>query len=369
MIPVNIPIISAEDIQSVVTALTDTMISGESPPVRKFEENLAKLLDVKHCISVSTGTSALDLCMEVLEISEVDECIVPNFTIISSVSNLMRKGARIKLVDADKTTWSMNAEITRNYINDRTSLIVPTHIYGLPTDVNFFMDKAKEFGAFILEDAAEALGLKYHGKQCGSLGDASIFSFYANKIVTGGEGGAICTNSETFAQRARFLRNLAFSANERFVNDELGWNYRWNALSASLANSQLSRLDALLKRKREIAQYYIQNLGDIKAFSFHPEKSEGSINSYWVFGILLSEDAGINAKELQKTLYENGVETRRFFCPIHLQPVSRNYNVDIDGDFPVSSYLWEYGIYLPSGLGTTKKQQDIVIEVLRRIFE
>jgi len=365
MIPVNRPLISQSDIEAVTGDLNATFISGESPPVARMEEELAKVVGVNHAIALSSGTSAIDLLISQLKIGKGDTCILPTFTIISTVSQLLRIGAKVKLIDADPLTWSIDSTKAAESIDSNTRLILPVHIYGLPADMDPILEKSNQFGSKVIEDSAEALGVEYKGRRCGGLGHAAVFSFYANKIVTGGEGGAITTNDADLAAELRKYRTLAHES-ERFVHSGLGWNYRISGLSASLIASQLSRIDLLKVRKAEIGALYNKGLSGHPWIDVAPEETSYSKNLYWVFPILLRRNSGYNAKTLQLKLKDLGIETRRFFCPMHLQPLSAGYKFDefLEGDFPVANNLWENGLYLPSGLGNTDAEISTVIEKL-----
>lgn len=364
LIPVNRPLISSEDIMCVAQTLKDTFISGDTLPIKLMEDKLSEILGISNVVAVNSGTSAIDLSVEALGIEDGYECVLPTFTIISTVTNLLRKNAFIRLVDSDINTWSINAETAADVISNQTKLVLPVHIYGLPVDLKPILEAANKFGVFVLEDAAEALGLKYQDQYCGTLGNAGIFSFYANKIVTGGEGGAVVSSDNDFAQRIRYFRNLCFKQNERYVHTDLGWNYRLGGMNSALILSQLSRLEQLIIQKQELAKVYLENLKGHPWFDFHPEKTKYSKNLYWVFGILLNSECPFDAKTLQSKLRELGVDTRRFFCPIHLQPFFRKFHFDLVGKMEVSERLWDRGLYLPSGLGNTHGEIAKVIEIL-----
>jgi len=363
LIPVNRPLIEREDVESVTNALMETYISGETPTVREMEILLAKVTGVSESIAVSTGSAAIDLVVEALEIKPGDHCVVPDFTIISTIANILRKGAKVHLIDADPETWSIDANAAANAINNKTKIVLPVHIYGLPADMDPILSAARDYKAFVLEDAAEALGVNYKGKPCGSLGDAAIFSFYANKVVTGGEGGAITTNNEELAGKLRSLRSLAHTG-ERFIHKELGWNSRISGLSAALVKSQLNRLEALVDKKKAIASRYMRGLSENPWLTFMPEKVSYSSNAFWVFPIVLNSEAPFDAKQFQLKLRENGIETRRFFCPMHLQPLISNFDVQLNSDYKISTHLWNRGLYLPSGLGNTIEEIDKVIDII-----
>jgi perosamine synthetase len=363
MIPVNRPIVDASDIDAVAKALSDTYISGETPLTAELELLLCEIVKTDHAVAVSNGTVALDLLVEALDIKKDDHCIVPNFTIISTVSNLLRKGARIEFIDADPVTWSLSADSAAASIKSYTKLILPVHIYGLPVDLDPILTVAQKLETVVIEDSAEALGVNYKNKPCGSFGYASTFSFYANKIVTGGEGGAITTNDVYLSEKLKRMRNLCHSS-ERFVHEDLGWNSRIHGLSAALIISQLKRLEILKNQKRKIAEQYLQGLEGHPWITFMPKEVSYSENLYWVFPILLNSESKLDAPGLRSKLTELGIETRRFFCPMNLQPIIRSSNVLLTSSYNISENLWKNGIYLPSGLGTTKNEIEYCIQAI-----
>ena len=363
MIPVNRPVINASDVNAVVNALNDTFISGETPLTAELESLLCEIVRTDYAVAVSNGTVALDLLIEALDIKKGDHCIVPNFTIISTISNLLRKGAQIELIDADPVTWSLNSAAAVAAMRSSTRLILPVHIYGLPVDLDPILTEARKYETFVVEDSAEALGVNYKDKPCGSFGHASTFSFYANKIVTGGEGGAITTNNLDLTKKLKKMRNLNHSS-ERFVHENLGWNSRIHGLSAALIISQLKRLENLKFKKREIALKYLQGLEGHPWITFMPEEVSYSKNLYWVFPILLNSESTLDAPELQSKLLELGIETRRFFCPMNLQPVVKNAKVNFNSSYSVSENLWNNGIYLPSGLGITADEIEYCVKAI-----
>jgi perosamine synthetase len=367
MIPVSRPEVSEADIEAVTQALTETQISGEAPPVRSLENSLANYLGVKHAMAVSNGTCALDLTFEAMGLQKGSRVLVPNFTIISSVSNLLRRGVEITTVDADPLTWSMNADETEAAIDSSFDAVLAVHIYGLPVDMQKFLGKSQKLEVPIIEDSAESLGLDYQGKKIGTLGEVSTFSFFANKIVTGGEGGAIITNNERLATEIRSLRNLYHSNEERFVHHKLGWNARMHALSAALANSQLERIDALRLRKRITAKKYLDGLHNHPWFIFQPPKTSYAENDYWVFGILLNSDAPYTVPEFRELLIQQGIESRRFFCPLSLQPLAAEFKIKSFDESNISESLWLKGFYIPSGNGITDNEIEQVISALWKI--
>ena len=361
MIPVNRPSITDVDINSVVETLSATMVSGETPVVAEFEGKLASYLGVEEVIAVSSGTTALDLIFDVLNVSRGDECLVPASTIISTVANVVRRGGTLKLVDSDPESWCWNHDEMISKVSYSTKFVIPVHLYGLAADLTLLDKLSRRFNFQVVEDAAEALGTKHQGELCGTLGDAGIFSFYPNKIITGGEGGAICTNDSTLAKSLRYYKNLCFKPETRFVHDDLGWNYRLNGMSAALLQSQLLRIDNLISRKREIGARYSAGLRGHPWLTLPIDENNLGENNYWVFGVVLNDQTNHNSTTFRSSLQEIGVDSRSFFCPMHLQPVFRELKLGKIGEFPVSEMLWARGLYLPSGNAISDDEIDQVI--------
>jgi perosamine synthetase len=365
-VPVSRPLIANSDIESVISALRNGMISGDTILIREFEKKLASFVNSSYCIAVSSGTTALDLAFDCLDIKPGDTWIVPAFTITSTVNGLLRRGARLLIVDSELDSWSMDTSLLHNLDLNNISGAVITHIFGLAGDIGG-LKKILGGEVPIIEDAAESLGAKYKSSLCGSLGLAGIFSFYSNKVITSGEGGAIVTNDGAFADKLKYYRNLCFGT-ERFVHDDLGWNYRMPSVSAALLLSQLERIESIIQYKVEIANRYKNALRDIDGLDFMSNQNKYSSNTYWVFPILINGKSKISRAQLQKTLAEHGVETRRLFFPIHLQPYLKRYSHSLVGSMPVAESLWNSGMYLPSGAGITLEEVDYVIEIIQNIY-
>ena len=364
MIPVNRPLITREDLDAVQRCLDEGWISGEGPFVSSFEEELASAHSVDAAIAVSSGTAACDVLNDFAELQPGDEVIVPATTIISTISNAARRGATIRCVDVSPDSWCASPDDYLNVINPRTRVAWIVHLFGLAVDLDPILDTCRDHGALVFEDAAEAIGVTYKGRLVGSIADAGVLSFYANKTVTCGEGGAILTSKSDIDARVRSLRNLCFDPAERFVHHDLGYNFRMPSLSAALARSQLSRLDDLLSRKREIGDRYNNGLAGHPWLQLPKRATAASENAYWVYGIVLHDDAPFDAKSLRDHLRSRGIDSRRFFYPINHQPVLRRLGLVSDAPMPVAERLWKRGIYIPSGLGTSDDEVDRTIEEL-----
>lgn len=361
-IPVSAPLITEDDISKVTSALREGWVSGEGPYVKEFEDKMGLLTERDFGISVANGSVALDLLFTALDLSPGDEVILPSFTIISCLGQLLRLGVIPKFVDAKPDTWNMNVEHVEELISPRTKAILAVHIYGLTVDMEPLELLAKKYGIYLLEDAAEAHGQTYKGKPCGSFGLASTFSFFANKNITSGEGGMVLTNEGLLASKISSLKNLSFQKEARFQHEELGWNYRLSSLQAALGSSQLERLNEVVETRKTIASKYRERLSDIAEITLPAKQSTGSENHYWVFGIVLDTNSGISAKELQGLLERQQIGTRPFFYPLHSQPVLEKYELQQQPQLPVSEWLGTQGLYLPNGLGITDSDIDYVSE-------
>lgn len=368
MIPVNLPLLDGNERKYLLDCLDTGWISSEGPYVSRFEETFADRVGRKYAIAVCNGSVALDLAVTALNLSSGDEVILPAFTIISCAAAIVRAGAIPIVVDADPITWNINIGQVESLISKKTKAIMVVHIYGLPVDMDPIFNLSKKYGLKIIEDAAEVHGQTYKGRPCGSLGDISTFSFYPNKHITTGEGGMVVTDDLKIAERCRSLRNLCFNNVKRFVHDELGWNFRMTNLQAALGLAQLERLDQFVAKKRRMGELYTKMLNDVEGLQLPCVATEYADNIYWVYGIVLGKDLQFNAIEVMKRLAAEGVGTRPFFYPMHLQPVFLKMGLFKQISCPVSENIAERGFYIPSGLGLTEDNIHVVAEKVRQVI-
>lgn len=371
-IPVSRPSINEFDKLAVQNALENLEVSGHSQSIQEFEFALSSYLEGSHVVAVSSGTSAIDLISDYLGVDETSTVICPTFSIISTLLEFVRRKAKIVLIDAHPHNWSLDLNLVQNYLHSDkpVEVLIGTHIYNSAFDVDLARKLCSEFNVSFVEDAAEAFGSTWNDRKLGTFGDYGIFSFYANKLITTGEGGAIVTSSAQASNGLKILRNLGFDPNERFIHRVLGRNVRLNGLSAALGISQLTRVEALKVHRENLYHTYMIELGDLPELSFQNlQFTESKLNSsFWVMPILLHEEAHLDASSLQEKLKEKGIESRRFFCPMHLQPVLKDYLGSSGTEFPISELLWKRGLYLPLGSGIKKSEVERVCEEVRRIF-
>jgi perosamine synthetase len=368
VIPVWEPVLDGREEPYVLDALRTNWISSLGPYITRFEERFAAYCGARHGVACSSGTAALHLAMVALGIGPGDEVLIPDFTLIVSANTVILSGARPVLVDVDPRTWCLDAKRVEEKITPRTRAVMPVHMYGHPCDMPAILDVAKRRGLFVIEDAAEAHGAEIAGRPVGSFGEAGCFSFYGNKILTTGEGGMVVTDDDRLAERLRLLRNQAFEE-RRFVHHVMGFNYRLTNLQAAIGLAQTERLEEKVARKLEIASWYRELLAGCPDVTL-PAQTPGARNVHWMFGVLLGDAFSRGRDAVMARMKELGVETRAFFCPMHLQPLfvdggDARYP-DVAGDFPVSEELWNRGLYLPSGLGLTRAEAE---EVVTRLLE
>ena len=365
MIPVNEPLLSEEDIASVTEALRSGWISGSGPHVESFENRWAAYCGRKHGVAVANGSVALQVAVSLLDLQPGDEVIMPTFTIISCAWPVVLARAIPVLVDSDPRTWTMDVTQVRARITSRTRAIMPVHIYGNPVDMQPLLDLAEEYGLAIIEDAAEAHGADYRGRRIGSFGTASCFSFYANKLVTTGEGGMLLVDDEELADRARRLRNLGFQPGRRFLHGELGYNFRLTNLQAALGVTQVERIDSIVARKRAMGQAYTVRLSEMPGLELQVEQP-GAHSVYWMYGLVVREtSAGIDAAELARRLAASGIETRPFFLGMHEQPALRERGLFAGESYPVAERLARQGLYLPSSIGLEEQEIERICGKVR----
>ncbi len=371
-IPVNEPRIGEAEIGAAVEALRAGWISAAGGLLEKFEHVWATYCGRAHGVAVSSGTTALELAVEALQLAPGDEVIIPSFTIISCALAVIRAGGTPVLADADTHTWCMDAEAVSARVTTRTRAIMPVHVYGHPCDMDPLLALAERHDLVIVEDAAEAHGAEYfterggtpRWKRCGAFGRASVFSFYANKVVTTGEGGMVVTDDSALADTLRSSRNLAFRPERRFYHTELGHQYRLTNLQAAIGIPQVARMDELLSRKRWIGEAYTERLKGITMIDL-PVEMPWARSVYWMYGIVLRDDVGFDARALAARLAIRGIETRPFFLGMHEQPALQRRGLFAGERYPVAERLARRGLYLPSGLGLTDIQLERVSDAVK----
>jgi perosamine synthetase len=346
MIPVFEPWIGEEEVDAVATAIRDGEISGSfGANIERFEEEFAAYVGCDYGVAVTSGTTALHLAVAAARIGEGDEILVSASTNIASALAAYHNGAVAIPIDVERDTWNLDLELVESQITPRTRAIMPVHLFGHPVDMDPVLELARTHDLLVIEDCAESHGATVRGRMTGSFGALSCFSFYANKIITTGEGGMVMTSDPKLAERLRLLRNLAFQK-PRFLHEEAGFNFRMTGYQAAMGRAQLEKIDYVIKEKRRVAQTYNRLLAEVPGIQT-PVERDWARNVYWMYAIVVREDFGIARDELATALQERGIETRTFFW---------------DVPSPVAEELWRTGMYLPSSITLSDSTIETIVE-------
>ncbi|MHB8916038.1 MAG: DegT/DnrJ/EryC1/StrS family aminotransferase, partial [Thiobacillus sp.] len=268
-------------------------------------------------------------------------------------------------VDSEEGTWNLNLDLIEGLITPKTRAIIPVHLFGHPVDMDALMEIARRHKLVVIEDCAESHGATCRGKMTGSFGDMGCFSFYANKVITTGEGGMVVTNDKKLAERLRLLRNLAFTT-PRFRHEVLGYNFRMTGYQAAMGLAQLRRIGHIIDEKRRVAQTYNAMLAGIPGLLL-PVEREWAHNVYWMYAVALTPEFGMGRDQLAAKLREQGIDTRTFFCPMNQQPCLQSISGFHAEPCPVADRIWDSGLYLPSTYSLSESDIRTVAEAIRSL--
>lgn len=367
MIPVWEPVLDGNEERYVLDCLETNWISSLGSYITRFEELFSSWCGASHGVACSSCTAGLHMSLVALGIGPGDEVIIPDFTLIVSANTVILAGGKPVLVDAEPRTWCMDPAKIEEKITPRTKAIMAVHMYGHPCDMPAILEVAGRRGLAVIEDCAEAHGAEIAGRFVGTFGATACFSFYGNKILTSGEGGMVLCSDAALAARLRLLRDQGFEP-PRFVHNVIGFNYRLTNVQAAIGLAQTEKVTEKVERKRQIARWYAEELEGCRDLEL-PWEAPWAKNVYWMYGVMLGDAFSRGRDAIMAELKAKGVETRAFFCPMHLQPAFRGDDPrfpDRTGEYPVSEDLWKRGLYLPSGLRLTREQ---VREVCRKLLE
>jgi perosamine synthetase len=366
-IPVNEPVIFPESKANVIEALETGWISSAGGFITEFEKKFADFIGVRHGIAVCNGTAALHVALTALGIGRGDEVIVPAFTMAATWMSVLYTGATPIFVDCDEETFNIDVSLIEKKITSRTKAILPVHLYGHPVDIEQIISIAKKYKLKIVEDAAEAHGAEYNNQKCGSFGILNCFSFYANKIITTGEGGMIVTNDDQLAEESRRIRDM-YHFPKRFIHERIGFNYRMTNLQAAIGSGQMEHVHELIDRKLSMADTYYKFLHKIPGLRL-PITKKNVVNVHWMYAVLIDpKDFGADRDIVKSLLKEKGIDTRDFFYPPHSHPVLKDYLKEAN-KYPVTERISSRGLYLPSGSTITSNQIETICNEIKNIYK
>ncbi len=356
-IPQIQPWIDNAELEELAKVIKSTYIS-ENEATKEFESLLQQITGAKYVIAYANGTLGLAASLMVLGIGQGDEVIVPDLTFIATANAVILAGATPVICDINESGWQMSPASLRSKITSKTKAVIPVHLYGQSAKMDEIISIAKDHKIFVIEDAAESIGTTYNGKHVGTIGDIGMISFYANKIITSAEGAVMLTNDEKLAKELYKMKNHGREKKGIFIHESIGFNFSFSDINAAVGIAQLKKLSKILTRKKEINDKYLAELKSIVKFYEHPPETSPV---YWFTNIEIP-DAG----KLEKFLRENGIGSRRYFYPLHLQPC---YKGKFGTDFPNATKAYETGLSLPSSYSLTDEQQSYVISKIKEFFK
>lgn len=365
MIPVHAPDLGPAEAAALARCVETGDAGGHSATVAAFEAAFAGRVGVPYAVATSSGTAALHLAFTALGLGAGDEVIVPSFTFAPCADMVALTGATPVYVDSDETTFNVSPDAVRAAVTPATRAVLAVHLYGRPCDVTALAALCAERGLDLVEDCAQGLGATHAGRPVGSYGRVACYSFYANKVVTTGEGGMVTTADEPLAERLRALRSHAQVADREraYLHTGLGFNYRMPAFGAAVGLAQLDRMDTFLARKAANAARYSALLAGVVGVP--APVPEGDTHAHWAYAVLVDPRADSEGVAgVARRLHERGVETRRFYHPLHLHPsgvgVAR-------AALPECEAFARDGLVLPSGNALTAGDVETVARAVREV--
>ncbi len=366
MIPVFEPVIGEEEIAFVTDALRKGELSGTfGHYLESFEKEFAAYSGCKYGVAVSNGTTALHLAVAAAGVQPDDEVLISASTNIATALGVIHNGAIPVPVDSEEETWNLDIALIEPLITPKTKAIIPVHLFGHPVDMDALMKIADKHNLIVIEDCAESHGATCRGRMTGSFGAMGCYSFYANKVITTGEGGMVVTNDESLVAKLKLLRNLAFTE-PRFRHEIAGYNFRMTGYQAAMGLAQTRKIDKIVEEKRRVAHTYNHHLAGIEGLQL-PVERDWAKNVYWMYAVVVNPSFGITRDELAKRLKAECVDTRTFFCSMADQPCLQHIDGFRSIPTPVASRIWESGLYLPSTHTLSETEICLVADTIKKI--
>jgi perosamine synthetase len=342
----------------------DSTFLVEHDLTREFESMTARLAQSRHAMAVCNGSMALFVCLKALGIGPGDEVIVPDLTFVATANAVILAGATPVLCEIREDTFCLDAGRAEKLVTANTRALLPVHLYGQSADMEQVMALARRHNLKVIEDAAEGVGVTFAGRHVGTFGDMGILSYYGNKTITCGEGGMVLTDNDDLAQAAYRLKNYGRDRKGTFIHESIGFNFSFTDLQAAIGVAQMKKMPAIVRRKREIHDRYVDELRGLAGL--RPVSIDPRCQPVFWFTSFLCEAPDM----LSAFLRRYNIQTRRFFCPLHLQPcyADRKHVRIPDEDFRVSERIYRQGISLPSAYSLTVEDQAFVIETIQRFY-
>lgn len=334
---------------------------AEHELTKEFEQMTCEMTNARYAVAVTNGTVALFCCLKALNIGHGDEVIVPDMTFVATSNAVIMSGATPVFCDITMDTFCIDPLKIESLITSKTKAIIPVHLYGQSADMDSIMDLAQKYNLKVVEDAAQGVGVKFNGQHVGTFGDMGILSYYGNKTITCGEGGMILTNTHDLAVECYRLKNHGRDQKGVFIHEYIGYNFSFTEMQAAVGIAQMKKLPKIIERKQQIHDNYLRFLSDLDRF--RPVYIDPRCTPVFWFTSFLSDDTD----ELGEYLASEGIQTRRFFYPLHMQPCYQNMKLDADF-FPLSKQVYKQGISLPSSYLLTNEQIAYICQKIREFY-
>ena len=360
------PTLNGKEIKYLEKAINSNWIAPLGPYVDKFEKKICNYVGIKSSVALSSGTAALHLAMHILGVKKNDFVFCSDLTFVASANAIKYLQAKPVFIDSDFSSWNMCPKsLKKAFLKYKPKAVVVTDIYGQSADYKSISSICKENNTPIIEDAAESLGAEYSGKKCGYFGDMSALSFNGNKIITTSGGGMLLSNKKAYIAKAKKLSSQAREKKIYYDHKEIGYNYRLSNILAALGVAQFRTLDKSVAKKRKIFQNYKKLMKNVKSAEFMPEIQNGR-STNWLSVLLIKNKRFSDILNIIDFLNKKNIECRPIWKPMHLQPLYKKETFISNQSKPVSEYLFEHGLCLPSGLSLSKNNQELVIKYLKR---
>ncbi len=363
------PDITEKEIEAVCAVLRSPSLSL-GPQLAEFEQAFAKYIGMKRAVAVNSGTSGLFLCMLALGIGPGDEVITTPFTFIASATSIMMAGARPVFVDIDPVSLNIDPAKIESAITTKTKAVLPVEVFGNPAGLDKVCEIAQKRNLSVIEDSCEALGSALDGKKVGTFGTMSVFGFYPNKQITTGEGGMILTDDDGLADMCVSLRNQGRGKGDGWLShDRLGYNFRLSDINCALGIVQLSRIDQIKAKRRQVAKWYQEILADDDRLIVPAEPDDCDM-SWFVFVVRLADGFALEQRDrILEAMKSQNIQVVNYFPPVHLQPFMVERFGYSQGDFPVTEAVSRRTIALPFHNNLTKDETAIVCKTLKEVLD
>ena len=364
---VSVPYINKEEIKNVNIALKNNEISGFFGRfILKFERKFASFCNTKYALSVTSGTTAFHLGLLAVGIKKGDHVIVSSLTNMATIFAILYVGAVPIAIDIEEDTFNLDVSSIEKKITKKTKAILAVHLFGHPAEMSKILKLAKKYKLKVIEDCAEAHGAEYKGKKVGSFGDAGCFSLYANKIISTGEGGVVTFNSYSYYNKAKNLKELSFGKKNKFMHQDIGYNYRMTNIQAAIGCAQMKKINFIIRQKIKIAKLYDKYLAK-NPLIIRPYTKPNFKNVFWMYCISIPKFQNLKRKKLMRKLLKKGIETREMFVPCNLQNIFLKNQLFERKECPRANIVAFNSFYLPSGMDLREKDIRFICNELNSL--